>query len=100
MSKNIFTDDIGHVVPSQYIDLETANINFGLYRGTLISNPNMMFLKENDFDVPLLEIDVLAHRLLSILIGKISWPDEESTDNYHKKIVLSGMEVPEVRYLL
>jgi len=97
MSNNIFTKDIGHIVPSQYLDLEYVNINSGMYSDALISNPNMMFLGEGPLHTPLLEIDVAAHTLLCLVIGKIQWPDDKTIYDKHKEVILSGMEIVEMR---
>merc|ERR1712226_933659 len=97
MSNNIFTKNIGNVIPSQYLDLEYVNINSGMYTDALISNPNMMFLGEGSLHAPLLEIDVAAHTLLCLVTGKIQWPDDNTIYNEHKEIILSGMEIVEIR---
>ena len=64
MQPNTLTDEVGEVIPSGELTGEDSYVERGLYRRTLISNPNMMFLYGMT-DFPLLELDVAASLCLA-----------------------------------
>ncbi|CAJ1965668.1 unnamed protein product [Cylindrotheca closterium] len=74
MEENCMTSRLGDVQPSLYLEYESGYNNPMVYRGVLISNPNMMFLSSFGSETPLLSIDVSAHLLAGYLYGTINLP--------------------------
>lgn len=100
MSENQFTSEVGNIQPSPYLNLEFVNLHPYVYKGVLLSNPNMMFLQEEEFDAPLLEIDLNAWTLLQIMIQNMPIPSEQELEEEQKNIIVSAMNVPDIRYLM
>jgi len=97
MSNNSLTELIGDVEPAEEIYSEYLGIYPGIYRGFLISNPNMMFMRENG-DSPLFELDVQACLLLAHLIGDLDMPSMDNMELWNTEVVINGMQQPSSRY--
>lgn len=63
-----------------------------------VHNPNLMWLAANNFDAPLLALDVQAHLAVKFLTGQRQMPTlaEMKTENYEQ--ALMEMAMPMVRY--
>lgn len=64
-----------------------------VYRGHLISNPNMMFFIDNA-ENPILEIDITAWLLLAHMMGDITLPSQHQMIEYNMKLALDLLDDP------
>lgn len=97
MDNNAFTITFGNITPSQHL-YPGATCQPDVYRGLLISNPNMMFVNETDDPVsPLLQIDVNAWTVLGYLTGDIEIPKEKDMVKANQKQLEAEMQIPFLR---
>lgn len=94
----LFDDD--GIEPQTHLESDEVDVCPGIYRGILISNPNMMFLKEGCFSLPLFEIDVRAWFFLNHIIGGYELPSAEKLDRINLEVVKKGMDIPDIRYMM
>ena len=71
-----------------------------IYRGILIKNPNMMFLRHNHNDYPLLVIDAMAWSFLHFFLGDTPIPSEEEMREANVQQALTEMHFPYTRYYM
>lgn len=72
-----------------------------VYRGLLISNPNMMFITETqDTMSPLFDLDVNAHLVLGYLTGEIEIPKEKDMIKGNQKQLEAEMQIPWMRMVM
>lgn len=100
MTSNILSDTLVDIEPGAYIESDEVDVYPGVYRGILLSNPNMMFLKEGSADSPLLEIDVRAWFFLNHIIGDYKLPGVDEVTRINRETVTGAMNVPGLRYML
>mmetsp|Transcript_31103 Transcript_31103/g.47193 ORF Transcript_31103/g.47193 Transcript_31103/m.47193 type:complete len:636 (+) Transcript_31103:60-1967(+) len=89
MTPNPSSEHLGHVLPSE--ELYTTYVDPLLYRNTLISNPNMMYLFSNAH-YPLKDIDVMAWLCLSYITGDAKLPSAEEMQRRNKLDILEEMD--------
>ena len=97
MQPNTLTDEVGEVIPSGELTGEDSYVERGLYRRTLISNPNMMFLYGMT-DFPLLELDVAASLCLAYVCGDAELPTADEMEKLNFQQQIDEMSVPYLRY--
>eukprot|EP00934_Nitzschia_sp_Nitz4_P006274 Nitzschia sp. Nitz4//scaffold67_size101165//49307//51220//NITZ4_004528-RA/size101165-processed-gene-0.39-mRNA-1//1//CDS//3329556471//6264//frame0 len=68
------------------------------HRGISINNPNMIFLSEHGFDVPLMALDVHAWLLATYLTGQAPMPTSEQLREQHYKELILKMDIPFLRF--
>jgi len=97
MDNNALSLSLGKVTPSQ--TLEGGNACYpDVYRGILISNPNMMFIHELEHSTcPILELDVLAHLIVAYLVGENDIPTKEEMHKANQKQLEAEMQLPWLR---
>eukprot|EP00978_Attheya_sp_CCMP212_P013911 scaffold35153_cov48-Attheya_sp.AAC.1 len=91
MKENNQTEELGHVPPSKYIYPSECTLTPGLFRGALMSNPNMMFVTQVS-DVPLMEIDVGAWMMLGFVTGEVELPAREEMERINRKLAIAQMD--------
>jgi len=92
--------DDEHTEPNKYLESDTVDVFPGIYRGILVSNPNMMFLKEGNCAIPLFELDVRAWFFLNHIIGDFELPSAEELEQANLEIVKKGMDIPSIRFYM
>lgn len=97
MINNALCASIGSPKPSKV--LYVGNTCYpDVYRGLLISNPNMMFIHETEDGVsPIFELDVLANLILGYLTGVVDIPCEKDMLKANQKQLEAEMQVPWLR---
>jgi len=97
MDNNALSNSVGKVNPHEI--LEGGNTCYpDVYRGLLISNPNMMFIHELELSLcPILELDVLAHLILAYLVGEKSIPTTQEMQKANQKQLEAEMHIPWLR---
>lgn len=73
-----------------------CHISSDIYRGQLMSNPNMMFFLERT-DVPLFDLDVTAWLLLAHITGDMHPPLEKNMRQFNLETLLDVMKDPIAR---
>lgn len=97
MENNPLTVSIGKPKPSKILSLGSTCYP-DVYRGCLISNPNMMYIHETeDTLAPIVETDVLAHLLLGYITGEVPLPKEKEMRKANQKQLEAEMHVPWLR---
>lgn len=97
MDNNLLTNSIGKPKPSKILSLGSTCYP-DVYRGCLISNPNMMYIHETeDTLAPIVETDVLAHLLLGYITGAVQLPKEKEMRKANQKQLEAEMNVPWLR---
>ena len=71
-----------------------------IYRGLLIDNPNMMYLRHNHSDYPLLGIDAMAWLLVNFVLGETPIPSAEEMRQENIQQALTEMQYPYARYYM
>ena len=77
MSKHSLTEPIDVVNSDNDIDSDFIGIIPCIYHGLLISNPNMMFMRELESNSPLFKIGAQACLLLAYVMGDLDTPSKE-----------------------
>jgi len=99
MSENSLTETFGNIKPSfKSICCDELSIYRGLYRGILLSNPNMMFSVQGEVDLPLWELDVKAWLFLAHITGDFQLPTKQEVNRLNTQLVMKAMEIPTLRY--
>jgi thioredoxin reductase len=70
------------------------------YRGTLISNPNMMFISIYDSYFPLLAVDTSAWMCVAFLTGRSKLPTQDEMRRRNNEQALHEMKIPYIRYYM
>lgn len=97
MDDNDLTASIGTPTPSKSLSLGSTCYP-DVYRGCLISNPNMMYIHETeDTLAPIVETDVLAQLLLGYLTGQVPIPKEAEMRRANQKQLEAELNVPWLR---
>lgn len=100
MDNNALTISIGSPKPSKVLDVGSTCYP-DVYRGILISNPNMMFITETqDTDSPLLDLDVNASLVLGYLTGDVEIPKEKDMVKANQKQLEAEMQIPWFRMVM
>jgi len=68
-----------------------------VYRGRLMSNPNMMFLSEEGSEKPLQDLDVGAWKILAHITGELPLPTQEEMKQFNLNELLDWLEDPIAR---
>jgi thioredoxin reductase len=100
MSPNFLTKYVGDVPVADRVYYYTCYIHPKLYRGVLISNPNIMFISSYEAEVPLMACDVNAWLFAGYMTGCIKLP---TADEMYERNVRQGLEyldIPYFRYLM
>ena len=87
MSPNPLTETVGNVELDEWVYSEVAAVYPGIYRGLLISNPNMMFMRDVAGEIPLLDLDIQAWLLIAYIVGDLSIPSADEMINWNTKNV-------------
>ena len=100
MENNALNISVGTVKPSKNLDLgQTCYPD--VYRGLLISNPNIMFITENQDSVsPFLDLDVNASLVLGYLTKDVEIPKEKEMMKGNQKQLEAEMQVPWFRMIM
>ena len=96
MKHNSLSDEFGDITVGKISAPWSVQKN--LYRGILISNPNMMFLKER-MDVPLFDLDVQTWLLLKHITSN-HFPSVESMNKWNIEQFMREMDDVMFRYQL
>jgi hypothetical protein len=99
MSENPMTEVLGHVVPSEELDMSTDLVIELCHRRMLIDNPNMMILTE-ETDVPLLDIDIGAWLILAYITGEKDIPTKEEMSKGQMQDLLLILNDHDGRYMI
>jgi hypothetical protein len=99
MKENPLTKDLGDESPPMSIYPNYGSLTPGLFRGALVSNPNMMYVT-NISEAPLMEIDVVASLMLGYVTGEIRLPPQAEMERLNLEQVLAAMDVPYARYYI
>ena len=94
MEANLNTNALGHVEPSEELDLNDAYMD-----RVLIDNPNMFFIHEMA-TYPLIEIDVAAWMCMAFMIGDTPIPTNEEMWEHSRLDLLRSMQSHSERYLV
>ena len=94
MEQNCLTDVLGHVEPSDDLQLLDTHMN-----QVLISNPSMFYIHEMA-NYPLLEIDIAAWQCLAFIIGDKVIPSQNEMVEQSRVDLLQSMQDPLSRYLI
>jgi len=99
MKENAFTSTAEHIVPAEELESNSIFVVETLYRGLLISNPNMMYIYHLT-SYPILETDVLAWLCLSYITGETPIPSMEKMLEANNRDLLESMQYIESRYFI
>jgi len=94
MNPNALTDSIGDVDIEGRVYSDEIAVYPGVYRGILISNTNMMYMREGNADTPLLELDVQAWLLIAHIVGDLVTPSMEEMNRWNTQRVAEYMQCP------
>ena len=99
MKPNAFSEDLGDVPPYSPIEpIEgSSTVYMGIYRGLLMSNPNMMYIEQFS-SAPLFEIDVYAWLCLAYITGDAEIPSYEEMERRNAQVLIDSMSVHNLRY--
>ena len=97
MKENAFTFEREHIVPAEELESNSLFVVETLYRGLLISNPNMMYIYHLT-SYPILETDVLAWLFLSYITGETPIPSKEKMLEANNRDLLESMQYFDSRY--
>lgn len=97
MDNNAFTISVGTVTPSKALG-PGSTCYPDIYRGLLISNPNMMYIAETeDPACPLFDLEVNANLILAYLMEKAEIPKEKDMLKANQKQLEMEMQNPFLR---
>ena len=88
-------DGFRHVKPSNELELSDMYMST-----TLIRNPNMFYIFEDEANSPLLEIDVSAWLCMNLLTGGVVFPSREEMEEQSRVDLVRMMNTDETRYFL
>ncbi|KAG7372597.1 flavin-containing monooxygenase [Nitzschia inconspicua] len=94
---HVFT---GHVPPCQGRMIRYNYNHPDIFRGIFFPNPNMMYLSEYGFEVPLLSLDVHAWLLCSFLTGRLPTPSVEELRQAGEQQVVDQLRYPYLRFYM
>jgi len=96
MPHNALSEEFGDIPLGKMLYSDSGYVRQGVYRGQLMSNPNMMFFFER-FDVPLLDIDVTAWLLLAQITGDLLLPSFTEMKQFNLDSLLHAVKNPSTR---
>uniref|UniRef100_A0A7S1BI22 Uncharacterized protein n=1 Tax=Corethron hystrix TaxID=216773 RepID=A0A7S1BI22_9STRA len=96
MKPNVFSADLGNVIPHPRIKCDIFAVDLSAYHGLDIKNPHEMWYCLNT-DMPLLEIDVQSWLFLAYITGDIEIPTSEIMRKQNEKDIIDSMDVPMIR---
>ena len=101
MNENLLTKALGDVEPHPEIRWYGTFVSSPeIYNCMLIPNPNMMYLRSNHNDYPILGIDAYAHLLVRYVTGEIPIPSAEQMTQANIDQALHEMSFPYARYYM
>lgn len=100
MSSNLLTKYIGDVPVSDTVYYYSCYVHPKLYRGVLISNPNMMFISTYQADVPLMACDTFAWLHAGYITGFVEMPTSDEMKSLNVQQGLEYLDIPFYRYLV
>jgi len=100
MSPNSMSKTLGTVEPEEWISSGEVGVIPGIYRGLLMSNPNMMYMLDGGIGVPLFELDTLAWTLVSYIVGDLDIPSESEMTRRNTQFVNESMQQPLWRIMI
>jgi len=101
MSPNSMSKTLGNIEPEEWISSEEIGVIPGIYRGLLMSNPNMMYMLEGGgVAVPLFQLDTLAWTLVSYIVGDLDIPSEYEMIKRNTEFVNESMQQPFWRFMM
>ncbi|KAL7575616.1 hypothetical protein ACA910_011447 [Epithemia clementina (nom. ined.)] len=71
---------------------------YSYHRCVYILNPNYMMMDASAYDAHLLSIDILAHLLLSVILGETKLPSRKRLVQDHREWILNGLHLPHFRW--
>lgn len=93
------TNTTSHIPPKRDNIYPGCYVNPYSYREFIfVHNPNLMWLAANNFDAPLLALDVQANYAIKLLTGQRKMPTLEKMKAENQQQALMEMEMPMVRY--
>lgn len=95
MPPNALTAEFGDMPLGKIVG--TPYVLPDIYRGRLMSNPNMMFLLERT-ESPLADLDLAAWLLLAQTSGDLHLPPLEEMKRFNLEVLLEAMKDPYCRY--
>lgn len=95
MKKNHLSKDLGDVPIGNLESFFITDPN--LYRGHLISNTNMMYLKGERLDAPLLDLDVQAWLLLAHITDDLVLPSVKEMKQFNLQALMDELQDPYIR---
>jgi len=97
---NGFDEILGRDVPPGEVRwYHTRQYYRRIYRNCLIDNPNMMFCYGDDFDIPLLGADIVAHLFAKIVTDQVTFPSkEEMLREVEERAIWEVTNLPFIRY--
>jgi cation diffusion facilitator CzcD-associated flavoprotein CzcO len=100
MKENVLTKYTGEVQVADKVRYVPYVIHPELYRGVLISNPNMMFVSAYGSHVPLMACEVYAGLLAGFATGTLDLPSPDEMIAINETEALAMMDVPYFRYVM
>lgn len=100
MSPNSLTETIGAVELGEWVNSEVAAVYPGLFRGLLISNPNMMFMRDGAGEIPLFDLDIQAWLLIAHIVGDVDTPSAYEMTHLNTQYVAEYMQHPLFRLFM
>lgn len=97
MPKNSLTKEFGDIPIGKIAPGYQGMSEEDVYRGRLMSNPNMMFLSEDESESPLQELDVGAWLTLAHITGDLPLPTQEEMKQFNLTVLLDWLEDPIAR---
>ncbi|GFH58346.1 hypothetical protein CTEN210_14822 [Chaetoceros tenuissimus] len=99
MRENCLSSDLGNVIPSKELSMNSDYVYEKSYRNLSIDYPSMMFISETT-SYPLLDIDVCAWQCLAYITGESIIPTKEEMLKANQRDCLELMHELNERYEL
>ena len=97
MPKNSLSKEFGDISIGRLMVGYQGMTEEDVYRGRLMSNPNMFFLSEEGSEKPLAELDVGAWMILAHITGDLPLPTKEEMKQFNLTELLEWLEDPVAR---